>query len=114
MKMPKSYRDGDERAEDRLVYFDYARSLEQRRRPMPWRALAGAGATFAVVTFAAALRRGSSLALAALFASIAFVCAAALIPAMLARRSLSGTNLVAIRKRGEAPIPTAPPDDDRL
>jgi hypothetical protein len=98
--MPASYRESDERAEDRIIYFDYARALEQKRRPIPWGTVVGFGTALALSTFVGSLAYSGSVALAALLASIGFVTAAGTIPLIRVQRALSGQNLVEVRRRG--------------
>lgn len=101
--MPSSYREPDDREGDRIVYFDYAKSLESRRRPIPWKDVGRAALFLGFTTFTGAAIRVSgepwSIAGCLVFAVPAMLLALGLIPVLRSNRALSGDNFVEARRR---------------
>ena len=98
-----SYREPSERDGDRIVYFDYAKSLESKRRPIPWRLVARvflrsivslAVATSFIYALTGKLHTGIFL-----YAVSAVVVSIGLIPVLRANRQLSADNIVEARRR---------------
>lgn len=107
--MPPSYREPDEPQMpegERLVYFDYARSLENRKRPIRWRRLALSAVLFGIIGFVIAAMGGRrdppSLLRGVFFGVPAMFLALGLIPIIRSNRALSGSNFAeAKRRRGK-------------
>lgn len=108
--MPTSYREPSVRDDDVILYFDYAKSLENKRRPISWRMLlrplsgAAVCAAISAVCYAVdELLFGYSLLylLTAIGMGIGFVAE------IRQRRQLSADNIVAARRRA-APEPRKP------
>ena len=106
--MMRSYRESDERAGDRVVYFDYARSLAAGARPTPWRWIAAItlGSVAAVGTVAALAYAlvGALSPSIFLMSLVALVSGVAMIPLMRSNRRLSGDNLVEARRHPAPPV----------
>lgn len=100
--MPSSYRQPDRRDEDRIVYFDYAKSLESRRLPIPWGLLARralvAFVALLVVSAVAYLTRDQGAAYPVLTALTVLVCVPGAIPLMRSNRALSGENFSSVKR----------------
>jgi hypothetical protein len=98
-----SYRQPDQREGDRIVYFDYAKSLENRRRPIPWRAIGRSAVLFGVVGFVCASlgRYGATVsATRGLFFILpSMALALGLIPFIRSNRALSGDNFAEAKRR---------------
>lgn len=101
--MPRSYRESDAREGDRIVYFDYAKALENRRRPVPWRRVLGvflraAAALAGMVAIRSAIT-GTLDEHVFLCVPFAAVVALGLIPLVRSNRMLSADNIVEARRR---------------
>ena len=101
--MPSSYREPDDREGDRIVYFDYAKSLESRRRPIPWKHVGRAALFLGFTTFTGSVIRFSGepwSIVGCLFLAVpAMFLALGLIPVLRSRSALSGDNFVEARRR---------------
>lgn len=101
--MPSSYRERDEREGDRIVYFDYAKSLESKRTPIPWRPILGIFllwlTSLAVVVAITYAFTGELYKYTFLFAAFAVVASLGLVPLVRANRQLSADNIVEVRRR---------------
>jgi hypothetical protein len=101
--MPSSYREPDEREGERIVYFDYAKSLENQKRPIPWKEVARGAALSGVIGFVVAAVGGIGDEPSAVRGLIFFVpclfLGLGLIPLIRASRALSGDNFVAAKRR---------------
>ncbi|CAN5875631.1 hypothetical protein BH11MYX4_BH11MYX4_27860 [soil metagenome] len=99
--MPSSYREPDQRDDDRIVYFDYAKSLESRRAPFPWKVFGRAAAATlltGVVTSVYAFVVTRELAHPLLCMMAALVCIPGMIPLLLSNRALSGENISSVKR----------------
>jgi hypothetical protein len=96
--MPSSYRDPDERDGDRIVYFDYAKSLENRRRPLPWRDLSRAMICSSILLFAYGSLARSSLVYGLFLAVLGAVHGLSIIPLIRVGRALSAKNIVTLER----------------
>ena len=100
--MMDSYREPAERDGDPIVYFDYAKSLESRRRPIPWKVIGYSALLFGVVGGGiAALGWLSpvSAARGAIFAIPSMFLALGLIPLIRSNRALSADNFAEAKRR---------------
>ncbi len=97
------YREKGERDGDRIVYFDYAKSLENRRRPIPWKVIGRSAVLYGVAAFVVAglghwwepvsATRGALFAIPSLFLALG------LIPFIRSNRALSGDNFAEAKRR---------------
>jgi len=103
--MPSSYRRSDERDEDRIVYFDYAKSLENKKRPIPWKKVACGAAASGVMGFVVAALGGpfgmdepSAMRGLIFFVPCLFL-GLGVIPLIRAGRALSSSNFTEAKRR---------------
>jgi hypothetical protein len=101
--MPQSYRRPDSREDDRMVYFDYAKSLASRKAPIPWRLVGrlcvvtlARCALAMLIGFGLGLRSFQAYGILALLAGLA--CAIGVIPILRTQRALSAANFTEVTR----------------
>jgi hypothetical protein len=100
--MPSPYRQPGEREGDRIIYFDYAKSLESRKRPIPWKQLGTSCLALLCqsAVFGIALACGPPQFAAARFLCplTALICTVGLISLIRSNRALSTENYTEVKR----------------
>lgn len=94
-----------DRVSDRIVYFDYSKSLATQKRPIPWKVIAVDAVVFGFVGFYETATGGRfgfvepSALRGLVFTVPCMLLALGLIPVIRASRALSGDNFVETKRR---------------